>query len=88
MPADYLMQVQTGLLVSERKWCDFVSYSGGLPMVTIRVFPDPVVQAAIIEAATAFEERLAAKLEAYNAKLKSGARLLPTERRIEQEMHL
>ena len=88
MPADYLMQVQTGLLVSERKWCDFVSYSGGLPMVTIRVFPDPVVQAAIIEAATAFEDRLAAKLEAYNAKLKSGARLLPTERRIEQEMHL
>ena len=50
--------------------------------------PLTLEQAAIIEAATAFEERLAAKLEAYNAKLKSGARLLPTERRIEQEMHL
>lgn len=88
MPDDYLMQVQTGLLVSERKWLDFVSFSGGLPMVTIRVYPDPVVQAAILEAAGAFELRLSKKLLDYHTMLASGARLLPTERRIEQEMHL
>lgn len=87
MPDDYLLQVQTALLVSERKWLDFVSYSGGLPMVTIRVFPDPVVHDAIVAAATAFETRLAAKLDQYSKALNSGARLVPTERRIVQEMY-
>lgn len=88
MPADYALQVQTGLLVSERAWCDFVSYSGGLPMVTIRVHANPVVQAAIVEAAGAFEARLAERLTSYRAALASGARLIPTERKVEQEMHL
>jgi len=88
IPADYLLQQQTGHLVSEREWCDFVSYSGGQPMVTIRVYPDERVQNAIIEAAGAFEQRLATKLDQYNAVLASKARLIPTERRIEMEMHL
>jgi hypothetical protein len=38
---DYMIQLQTGLLVTERKWIDFVSYSGGLPMFVKRVEPDP-----------------------------------------------
>lgn len=86
MPDDYLIQAQTALLVSERKWLDFVSYSGGLPMVTIRVFPDPKVQDAIVTAATAFEDRMAARMAEYCAMLESCGRLIPTERRIEQEM--
>lgn len=86
MPSDYLMQVQTGLLVTGRKWLDFVSYSGGLPMVTIRIYPDPVVQNAIIAAATAFEAKLAEQLAAFHAAMSSKARLIQTERRIEQSM--
>lgn len=86
MPDDYLMQVQTGLLVAERKWLDFVSYCGGLPMVTIRVYPDAKIQNAIIDAASAFEERLAKKMGEYRAALASAARLIPTERRVEQEI--
>ena len=88
VPEDYVIQLQAGLLVSEREWVDFVSYSGGLPMVTIRVYPDAKVQEAIVAAATAFEDRLAEKMAAYQATLKSGARLIKTERRIEMEMHL
>lgn len=88
VPSEYMIQCQTGLLVSEREWLDFISYSGGLPMATIRVFPDPVIQAAIVQAATAFESRLAAMLAAYNAKLTSGARLIPTERKIIEEMYV
>ena len=83
MPDEYQMQVQTGLLVSGRKWCDFISISLGLPMVTIRVFPHAHIQAAIIEAATAFEARLAEKMEAYH---RASGRMIETERRIEQEM--
>lgn len=86
VPTEHVLQLQTGLLVSERKWIDFVSYCGGLPMVTIRVFPDPVIQAAILDAASAFEERLAERLKAYREIAATGSRLIPTERRIEQEM--
>lgn len=88
MPADYAIQVQTGLLVSGRKWCDFISYSGGLPMIPIRVYPDVVVQDAIVTAARAFEERLAEKLARYQDALASNKRLIPTERRVEQEMYV
>ncbi|MCQ8277963.1 YqaJ viral recombinase family protein [Acetobacteraceae bacterium KSS8] len=89
MPDEYLLQVQTGLLVTGRKWLDFVSYCGGLPMFTVRVYPDPDVQAAIIVAASAFEAKLATNLNEYRAEMERKAlRLIPTERRIEQEMYL
>lgn len=86
IPEEYILQVQTGLAVSERKWCDFISYSGGLPMATIRVFPIPEIQHAIQMAATAFEESLLEKLTQYYATLNARCRLVPTERRIELEM--
>jgi predicted phage-related endonuclease len=86
MPEEYALQVQTALLVSGRLWCDFVSYSGGLPMATIRVLPDPVIQDAIIKAATAFEARLAEKWDVYRQVLDGRARLIETERTIEEEM--
>lgn len=83
IPADYVMQAQTGLLVSERDWLDFISYSGGLPMCVVRVWPDDAVQGAIIEAAAAFEAKLAECLEIYRS---ASVGLIPTERRIEMEM--
>lgn len=88
IPADYMIQVQTGLIVSERAWCDFISYSGGLPMATVRVFPDAKIQTAILEAAEAFEARLAIRLQQYQDILNSEARLIPTERQVEQEITL
>ena len=83
-----MLQIQTGLLVTGRDWLDFVSYSGGLPMTTIRVFPDVRIQAAIVEAATAFETRLTEKLAAFReaSKAESGRRVILTERRVVQEM--
>lgn len=89
MPDDYLIQVQTLLLVTERKWLDFISYSGGLPMVTIRVWQDREIQDAIVLAATKFEERLRAKLDVFTDMLANKeAMLIPTKRRAESEMHL
>ena len=87
VPAEYMLQLQTGLLVSEREWIDFVSYSGGLPMVTIRVYPDAKIQAAILAAAERFEETIAAMMDSYADTLASDMRLIPTERKIEQEMY-
>jgi hypothetical protein len=80
---EYVMQAQTGLLVTGRKWLDHISYCGGLPMAVVRVFPDPTIQDAILNAATAFEAKVAAVIAAFEANSRG---LLPTERVIEQEL--
>ena len=84
---DFMIQVQTGLLVSERNWVDLVSYCGGLPMATVRVFQDEKFQAAILSAATAFEQRLIEANDRYAILLSSKARIIPTERRIYEEIY-
>ena len=80
-----MLQLQTGLLVSEREWIDFVSYSGGLPMFVARVHPDPQIHDAIVNAAGAFEARLSERLTDYRA---ASANLVPTERRTDAEMYI
>jgi hypothetical protein len=40
LPAEYKPQVHGCLVVSERKWWDFVSYKAGLPPLCVRVYPD------------------------------------------------
>ncbi|API58069.1 YqaJ-like viral recombinase [Tardibacter chloracetimidivorans] len=87
VPADFAIQLQTGLLVSERRWIDFISYSGGLPMAVIRVFPDPIVQDAIVNAAGEFEARLLKRMDEYHAAI-SARKLVQTKRRVEQEMYV
>ena len=85
VPDDYILQCQTGLLVTGRKWMDFLSYSGGLPMAVIRVEPDPAMHAAIIDAAHAFEAQVAAVIHKFNVNTKARC-FIATERKIEQEI--
>jgi hypothetical protein len=40
LPLDYFQQVQGQLLVTGRKWIDFVSYYPGLKALIVRVAPD------------------------------------------------
>jgi hypothetical protein len=87
IPADYLIQHQTGMAVSKRQWIDFISYSGGLPTAFIRVHPDHQIQDAIINAAGEFERKLAEKLAIYEATV-SRYSLTPTERRESMEIVL
>ena len=87
VPDEYMLQLQTGLLVSEREWVDFVSYSNGLPMFVQRVWPDAAIQHAIIAAATAFEESVRHSDNSYRATLE-WARTFPTVRKVDQEMHI
>lgn len=83
---DFMIQCQTGLMVSEREWCDLASYCGGMHMATVRVYPDADKQTKILEAATAFEARLAVARKKYDEVLASKARLIPTIRKITLEM--
>lgn len=82
IPAEYLIQCQSGLFIAERQWLDFVSYSGGMKMATVRCYPDPVIHEAIGNAAVDFENRLIAKLKIYEDLIASDARLVDTERLI------
>ncbi len=88
VPEEFLLQLQTGLLVTEREWIDFVSYSGGQPLYVKRVFPDPAIQAAIVEAAAEFEQRVEDCIRSYRATIAAMPKLIPTERRVEQEMYV
>ena len=88
VPEEHSLQLQTGLLVTERAWIDYVSYCGGMPMAVIRVEPDEQVQSAIVAAATDFEQRVADVIGDYQRVLgASDIRWCPTERVIEEEMY-
>ena len=83
VPDEYMIQLQTGLLVSERKWCDFISYSGGMHFYVKRVEADEKIQDAIIAASTSFHEKMDNLLAEYKIKTE---KLFLTERKIEEEM--
>jgi hypothetical protein len=86
VPAEYMAQIQTGLLVTGRQWLDFVSYCAGMPMFVKRVFPDDGYQDAIIAAACAFEDRLNLAHMRYKGWLSRQPVIIETIRTIEEEI--
>ena len=64
---EFLAQIQCGLLVSGREWCDFISYCPGMAMWTKRVYPSTTWFNAITEAAEIFETSAVEMQSAYTA---------------------
>lgn len=85
VPPEHMLQLQTALLVTGRKWIDFCSYSNGMPMTVIRVERDSDIIEAIHEAAFRFEEKVADMIVDYQSGL-TAHRTYPTERRTREEM--
>lgn len=83
VPDDYMLQIQTGLLVSDRKWCDFISYSAGLPLFVKRVAADYDMQGKILSAALAFEGAVREKMAVYADNM---VNYVMTERKEEGEL--
>ena len=67
IPAEYVPQVQTGLAVTGRAWCDYISYAPGLPLFVQRCQPAPAVIAAIFAAHEAAEQQLTALMQDFEA---------------------
>jgi hypothetical protein len=86
VPQEYMIQIQTSLLITARKWCDFLSFSGGMPMPVMRVLPDPAYFEAIIGAATGFEERIAIAHAKYLEALDGRVQIFETERTEEKDI--
>ena len=55
IPPQHVVQIQTGLLVSGRKWCDFVQYSNGMPLFVKRMNRDEEIIHNILDASQDFE---------------------------------
>jgi hypothetical protein len=65
VPTENMAQIQAGLLVSGRQWCDYISFAGGMPMWRKRVEPDPRWHEAIVAAVAAFEQTAAEMVATY-----------------------
>lgn len=83
VPSSVMAQIQAGLFVTGREWCDYLSYCGGMPLWTKRVYPDPAWHTAITEAVRTFE---AAATEMTSNYLDAVVGLPMTERVIEMDM--
>lgn len=84
VPAYHAAQIQAGLLVSGRQWCDYISFCGGLPMWTKRVRPDERWQEAIVTACQQFEASATGMLTRWDEQT---CDLPPTER-LPQDMEM
>ena len=82
VPAHYMPQLQAGLLVSGRKWIDFVSFNAGMPLYVKRVLPDARWFEAITAAAIAFEANAAQIVADYEKRVAD----LPKTERIDFEI--
>ena len=66
VPAENMAQIQAGLLVSGRDWCDYISYCGGMRPWIKRVEPDTRWQYAIVTATQAIEDAITVMTAAYH----------------------
>ncbi|SFR75936.1 YqaJ-like recombinase domain-containing protein [Agromyces sp. CF514] len=81
-PLYNMAQMQAGMYITGREWCDYVSFSGGLPLWVSRVYPEQRWYDAIDTAARAFEENVTAIVNNFT----NATQGLPmTERRPELE---
>lgn len=77
-PIEVMPQLQCGLYVSGRKWIDYVSFCGGMPLIVKRVYRDSRWIDAIIAAAIRYE---AAATEIHRQYAADTEGLVMTERR-------
>lgn len=65
IPHHHMAQMQAGMYVAGRWWCDYVSFCGGMPLYVERVLLKSEWENAIQAAMTAFEENARAIVATY-----------------------
>jgi len=84
VPTENMAQLQCGLLVSGREWCDYISYSGGMHLWTKRVYPDERWFTAIVAAVGRFEQTAELMASTYLTRVEG----LPMTERIDNNLGL
>jgi len=80
IPKEHILQLQAGLLVSGRKWIDYISICKGMPLFIKRVEPVEEYQQAILTACEAMEEKIAEVTHSYYSTIGSMDTIITTER--------
>lgn len=77
IPSGHMAQMQAGMLVAGREWCDYVSFCGGLPLWVMRVERDDEWVDVILDALYRFETVAADMVARFGAACEG---MPPTER--------
>lgn len=85
LPKADMIQVQTGLLVSEKPVCDYISYCNGMRFVVKPVEPDYKMMAAILSAARTAEDRIEEIVFKYKERVLNDPTLIETPK-VEREL--
>lgn len=85
VPKEHILQCQTALIVTGRKWIDYISICKGLPLFIKREVLRHEYEDAILTACEAFEERVSEVIDAYNSNLDKQFPLIETERDTEEQ---
>ena len=85
VPEEYILQIQTMLLISGRQWLDFISFCAGLPMFVKRVYPDIGLQEKIWNTVCEAEEKIK---EVFSLALSNENAKIQTQRNEEGEIIL
>jgi len=65
VPSEYVIQCQTGLIVGELEWLDFIQFSNGMPLFVKRVYPIAELVETIKKVSQAFEEKVVGIVETF-----------------------
>lgn len=68
VPQHHMPQIQAGLLVADRDWCDFISFCAGMPPFIKRVHRDERWGAVIVQAVENFEAKAAEMQAEYETR--------------------
>lgn len=71
VPAENMAQIQAGLWVSDRVWCDYISYRDGMHLYVKRVHRDAAWHAAIVAAAEYAERVISGHIATYGERTAS-----------------
>ena len=71
VPTENLGQIHAGLYVSDRKWCDYISYRDGMHLYVTRVHRDPMWDKAIEQAAAHAEQVITNHVTTYAKRAES-----------------
>ena len=80
IPKEHILQLQAGLLVSGRKWIDYISICKGMPLFIKRVEPIEEYQQAILLACETMEEKIAEVTHSYYSTIGDMDIIITTER--------
>lgn len=66
-PTYNLAQMHAGMYVTDRKWCDYISFSAGMPLYKTRIFRDEKWDTVIEAAIAAFEINVTNIIDNFNS---------------------